>query len=93
MTMEKIYLINAFLGGITLTTFLASSYIFAKFWKETRDRLLGSFSISFLLIAIERILLFSTHATDDGRSYLYVIRLVAFLLILYGIVQTNLSRR
>lgn len=87
------YLLNAMLAGISITSFTAAGYVFAKFWKETRDRLLGIFAISFYLIAFERLLLFIYHPADDGTSHLYVIRLGVFLLIIFGIIDTNRPRR
>lgn len=80
-------------GAMTMAYFVAGLF-FLRFWRDTRDRLFGSFAAAFFLLALQRALL--TALVDDPRSgasiLLYVIRLLAFLLILWAIIDKNRAR-
>lgn len=62
---------------------------FLKFWKKTRDQLFLKFSIAFWLLGLERWLLLWINPADETRTYVYLVRLVAFTLIIFGIVEKN----
>lgn len=63
--------------------------VFLRSWKETGDRLFLSFSVAFFLMAIERIPLALFHRMKEPGSFVYILRLVAFILILRAILQKN----
>jgi len=87
--------LTTLVSGAMVMAYLTAGLFFLRFWKDTRDRLFGSFAAAFFLLALQRALL--TVAVDDGESRgalaLYVIRLLAFLLILWAIIEKNRSRR
>jgi hypothetical protein len=61
-----------------------------KFWKKSGDKLFLLFALAFTMLGIERLV----EALLDSREFEgYVIRLLAFILILVGIVQKNRSGR
>jgi hypothetical protein len=82
-----------FLSGIYMATFAASGFFFLKFWQRTQDRLFIFFAWACWLIAAERVALLFAAPEDEPRSYLYVIRLAAFLLIIAAIVNKNMQRK
>ncbi len=65
----------------------AISVFFLRFWRKTRDRLFGYFAVSFLLLGIERVSILVTEG--EARSLVYLIRLGAFLLIIFAIIDKN----
>lgn len=83
---------NLMFGAIAMSCFVATVF-FLKFWRKTRDRLFLMFSLAFLAMGCERIVLASTgKVAEDQVAYLYLIRLAAFALILIAIVDKNRSR-
>lgn len=80
----------AVLSGIIIAGYAVAGLFFVRFWRRTKDRLFGIFGLAFWLLCVQRILLaLSADAAAEDRVYLYVIRLVAFLLIIAGIVDKN----
>ena len=82
--------LTALVSGAMVMGYFVAGLFFLRFWKETRDRLFGIFGAAFLLLAAQRALL--TILGLDGSTdqiFLYVIRLLAFLLILWAIIDKN----
>lgn len=73
-------------GAIGMCAFL-SALFFARFWATTKDRLFLYFASSFVLLGIIRVLL--TFSVEEGKTGLYWMRLVAFLLIIFAIIDKN----
>ena len=89
-------LISQFMSGGIMVGFLASSYFFYRFWLKTRDSLFAVFATSFLILAVERILLLATANAQDPsgglhelRGYVYWIRFSAFSLIIVAFILKN----
>ncbi|HEX4797139.1 MAG TPA: DUF5985 family protein [Humisphaera sp.] len=85
--------LDAFLLGVLVMACAASSLFFLRFWRRTRDRLFAIFATAFLLMGANWALLLCTHGDESRYSGLYLLRLVAYLLILLGIADKNRSRR
>lgn len=85
-----------FLSGITVATFLASGVFFYKFYRTSHDKFYLFFSLTCLLFAIERIaiLIVLGPAQTNGESapWVYLLRLVGFLLIFFAILDKNRSK-
>jgi hypothetical protein len=62
---------------------------FYKFWSKTRDRLFALFAASFWILAFERCVLVFTYAKDETETWIYLCRLVAFLLIIAAVADKN----
>lgn len=81
--------LNAFLSGAITLGFLVASLFFARFWRRTRDGLFLAFAAAFALLGLNQALLVFSGIPVEERSPLYLIRLVAFLLIIVAIVRKN----
>jgi hypothetical protein len=82
----------AFLSGAIMTGAAAIGLLFLRSWTRTGDRLFVLFALAFWLLAIERWLLLIVSAEANTRSWVYLARLVAFVLILVAIVDKNRRR-
>jgi hypothetical protein len=82
---------EAFLDGALAMAFATAGLFFLRFWRDTRDRLFLIFAISFWLLAIARVGLAVSGAPSEAHSrfYFYLLRLFAYLLILYSILEKN----
>jgi hypothetical protein len=79
--------VNEFLNGATMLACLAIGLFFFRYWRETRDRLLGIFAVAFWVFAVNRVLLLVLD--DEAEIWVYVSRAAAFLLIILAIVDKN----
>jgi len=76
-------------GALTLGYFLIGVYFF-RFWRDTRDRLFALFGVAFWILAIQRMaIVFVMNKGDAEQTWIYIIRLSAYILILYAIVDKN----
>ena len=75
------------LGAIAMASFVAGLF-FLRFWKSTKDRFFLFFAIAFGIEAVNRVLLAVVNFSEDV-PFLYLIRLIAFGLILFAIVDKN----
>ena len=66
---------------------------FFRFWRRTNDRLFLLFAAAFVLLMIERVVLVTIDASHEFAPYVYVCRLLAFALIIAGIVDKNRKAR
>jgi hypothetical protein len=82
-----------FLSGAVALAFLVCALFFLRFWRRTRDGLFLSFALAFLLLGIGQTVLALGNIPTEERGSLYLIRLVAFLVILVGIYRTNRRQR
>jgi hypothetical protein len=74
-----------FFSGVLVTGYAIAGLFFLRFWRASHDRLFGYFASAFFVLAIQRILI----ATSEPTTAVYVVRLLAFVLILWGIVDKN----
>jgi drug/metabolite transporter superfamily protein YnfA len=81
-----------FVSGATMAAALVIALLFFRYWRQSRDRLFLMFSLGFLVFSVSRLILAFLEEDDEGRVYVYGLRLVAFLLILAAIVDKNRSR-
>lgn len=82
-----------FVSGALALGYLTAGLFFLRFWKETRDRLFGIFATAFFLLAFQRSMLTLTTDAREEAILLYAVRLLAFLLILYAIIDKNRGGR
>ena len=82
-----------FVSGAITTGFLIVSLFFLRFWDRTRDRLFLAFAAAFALLAINQALVALADVPREDQSWIYLIRLFAFILIIGAIVYKNIGRR
>ncbi len=81
--------LNAILAGAIAMASLIASLFFLRFWRSTKDRFFLFFALSFLLEAVGRTLLgLNWPHSEDAPGY-YLIRLLAYALILFAILDKN----
>jgi hypothetical protein len=73
------------------TAAVAAGLFFFRFWRESRDRLFAFFGAAFWVLAVSWARLALINPSDETRPYAYAIRLVAFLLMIAGMVDKNRS--
>jgi uncharacterized membrane protein HdeD (DUF308 family) len=78
------------LGAITMASFVAGLF-FLRFWRETKDRLFLAFGTSFLVEGVNRTALALSDAPNEGAPFFYLVRLLAYALILGAVVDKNRS--
>lgn len=71
--------------------FAVAALFFLRFWRDTRDLLFATFALAFLLLATGQALLTLADVPGEENSWLYLLRLAAFLLILAAIFRKNLK--
>ena len=77
------------LGAIAMANLVAGLF-FLRFWRKTKDRLFMIFALAFWILGLNWLLLALTSPTDESRrAMFYTLRLVAFILIIYAIVDKN----
>lgn len=81
-----------FLLGVLVAASLIAGLFFLRFWRTTRDRLFGMFAAAFFLLATNWFLMAFAHGKESQSLLLYVVRLLAFVIILIGIADKNRSR-
>jgi peptidoglycan/LPS O-acetylase OafA/YrhL len=79
----------AVLQAIAATSAWVAGLIFLRFWRDSGDRLFAFFGTAFWLLASSWLLLGFTNPTEEARPYIYGLRLVAFLLIIGGMIDKN----
>lgn len=80
-------MLKAMLAGAIMVSAGAIAVFFLRYWRKTHDRLFGFFALSFLLLGIERVSM--VMVSGEGHTLVYLIRLAAFLLIIFAIVDKN----
>jgi hypothetical protein len=86
-------MVNNILTGAIVMGSLVIALFFLRFWRNTHDRLFLYFSLSFGIEALHR--LYSALTNDGGEDspLHYLVRLVAYGLIIWAILEKNLPAR
>lgn len=82
-----------FLLGMISMGFAIAALFFLRYWRTSRDRLFLYFAIAFALEAANRAIYALDGAHSEEVTLYFSLRLVAFLLILWAIVDKNWMRR
>lgn len=81
-----------FLSGAVTLTYVVAGAFFLRFWRQTRDRLFRSFGVAFLLLASNQALVSWLGADHENVGFTYILRVLGFTFILYGIVRKNVAK-
>lgn len=85
--------VNEFILGLNVMAAVVVALFFLRFWRKTRDRLFVIFSFAFLLLAANWFLVAVSGAAEDRKALFYILRLLAFIAIIVGIVDKNRVRQ
>lgn len=77
-------------AGALILGYLAAGLFFLRFWRRTRDTLFVWFAVAFWLMAVNQLALAFLDVPRDEMHWIYLIRISAFVLILWAIVWKNL---
>ena len=78
-----------FLSGAITAGFVVAGFFFLRFWKRTRESLFLAFALAFWLLGLAQALLALAAIPVEERSWLFLLRLAAFSLILVSIWMKN----
>jgi Ca2+/Na+ antiporter len=78
-----------FLTGVIAISCFVASLFFSRFWRQSRERLFIYFAVSFLLLGINRLTLIYVPESLEPYTWLYLVRLLAFVVLLVGILEAN----
>jgi len=78
-----------FLHGATAMNCAVIGVVFLRFWRQSRDRLFVWFACAFAILGVERAVLGLAPFATEFREYVYLLRLLAFALIIYAIAEKN----
>jgi hypothetical protein len=80
--------VDFFAGAVTFGYFVAALF-FLRFWRRTGDELFFSFALAFALLGLTQGMIMLADNYLDERSWAYLPRLAAFLLIIVAIGRKN----
>jgi hypothetical protein len=78
-----------FLNGANTMGAAVAALFFARFWRQTGDRLFASFALAFTLLSANWLALALTSPDYELRPLFYLLRLTAFVLIIAAIIDKN----
>lgn len=81
--------LNVFLSGFLTAICVVVSLFFLRFYVKTKDRLFVCFASAFLMLGVERVFITVKEISNEKVSEVIVIRIVAFFLILWAIIDKN----
>jgi hypothetical protein len=79
------------IGAIALAALLVGLF-FLRFWLATRDRFFLLFAIAFWIEGAHRLFVYQWAGTNEASPLHYLVRLVAYGLIIAAIVDKNRKR-
>jgi hypothetical protein len=85
---------TSFITGTLTTGYLVLTLFFLKFWRRTNDRFFLYFSCAFFLMgASEGAFALAGGNSENTDPFIYLLRLLAFVLIIVAIVRKNVEAR
>ena len=86
-------MIEGFLLGVIATSSIIAGIFFLKFWRKTGDSFFLAFAASFFIEGLNRCGVLLLEKPNEGNPWVYVVRLLSFLLILVAILRKNYGRQ
>jgi hypothetical protein len=82
---------RTFAWGVLAMASLIAAIFFLRYWRATRERLFAFFGLAFVGLAANwTVLALVDHPVDEARqAHAYIIRLVAFVILIIGIIDKN----
>jgi hypothetical protein len=83
---------NNFLLGAVFMACAVIGLFFLRFWNKTRDRFFAILAAAFWMLGLNWVALAYYPTEEKVRMWLYFMRLIAFVLIIVGILDKNRQR-
>ncbi|MDQ2988652.1 MAG: DUF5985 family protein [Pseudomonadota bacterium] len=84
--------LHAVLSGAVAAGSFVVALFFLRFWRTTGDRFFLYFAMSFALEALNRMVLGALAGSGEDQPAYYLVRLLAYALILIAIIDKNRPR-
>jgi hypothetical protein len=84
-------MLNFSFGAVAMGHLIACVF-FLKFWTRTRDQLFATFAAAFALLSLEQALIAWAGLPKEEQTWFYLLRLLAFVLIIAAILRKNKRR-
>lgn len=81
-----------FLSGLIAAGFVVAALFFFRFWSRAKDILFLGFALAFALLAVSQALTTLLDLPLEERSWIYLLRLAAFLILIFAILRKNMGR-
>ncbi len=81
------------ISGLTTMGFLVAGVFFFRFWSRTREMLFAIFGLSFFLLVANQLVTHAFGLPEQELFWAYLLRVIAFLLLIAAIVTKNLQQR
>ena len=78
-----------FVSGALSLGYLTAALFFLRFWRQSADRLFAIFAAAFVILAAQRVSLTMAERFEWDTTWAYVMRLAAFVLILWAVLDKN----
>lgn len=78
-----------FMAGAVVFGFFVCALFFLRFWRRTGDQLFVAFALAFALLGTGQAILALANIATEERGPVYLIRLLAFALIIVAIMRKN----
>lgn len=82
-----------FFAGFLAAGFLVCALFFLRFSRRLRDGLFMAFAIAFALLSLQQFLTTFLGLPEEDRSWIYLLRLAAFLIVIIAILAKNVRKR
>lgn len=85
--------VSGFIAGLVTMCFGVIGLCFLRFWRLSRDPLFVAFAIAFWLLASGQALTGLSLVPREEQSWVYLLRVAAFLVIAIAIARKNLKQK
>jgi hypothetical protein len=86
--MSSAGVVHFFWGALAMASWMAGLF-FLRYWRSSRDRLFVFFALGFWALTAQWTANLAILPEAEGRHYVFLLRLLAFLLIIVGVVDKN----
>lgn len=83
----------SFTWGAVAAMSMVAAVLFLRFWAESRDRLFAGLAAGFAVLSANYVALAWLRPDDETRHLVYLVRLLAFSLMLVAVIDKNLRHR
>jgi heme A synthase len=87
--MPEYLTLYTFLSGAVAFGYFVCALFFLRFWNRVRDELFVSFALAFTLLGGVQAALAIASIPTENRAWVYLVRLLAFAIILVAIYRKN----